>query len=148
MHLPNILRPSILPHKDFKPGYHLPSWFHDDIKALDQHLYFVWHPWRLIYDDVMNQYTGEAHDPRFCIHEYHGEEIWGFPLTDGDNKPIPENKWHIWRLSLDRGWYHIVNIDSYQRDHLSDILNRLALQDKLNKMRRKAYSRYRQEEEE
>ena len=133
-HLPNMLRPRGLPHRDFHSGSDLPDWFHRDIKSLDPKLYFVWHPWRVLYDDVMNQWTGELENPRFSITEYSGQEVWGFPMTDNNGAPIPENRWHIWRLCWPHGWCHVCNVASDQEDHLKTLLKRLDLQAQISNM--------------
>jgi hypothetical protein len=109
----------------------LPRWFLDDIKAIDQRLYLVWHPFHLIWDNVMNQYTGSMEDPRFNIHEYCGQEIWGWPLTDGKGKPTREDKWHLWRLNTELGWYHVMNIASDDPGHLKKVVRELWWQAKI-----------------
>ena len=97
MKLPEKSRPRGLHHKRFTAGVDLPSWFSDNLKSIDRNLYLVWHPFRVIYDDIINQYEGALDDPRFCIHLEHGQENWGFVMTDGNGAPIPECKWHVWR---------------------------------------------------
>jgi hypothetical protein len=100
----------------------------DDLKAIDEKLYIVYHPFALIWDDLMNQYEGELDDPRFSIHREHGEEVWGFVTTKGDGSPIPECAWHVWRLSEPHGWTHIVRIDSKHDQYLGLLINRLHIQ--------------------
>lgn len=124
-HLPDILRPSNSPHREFVPGIHLPAGFLADLKALDPHLYLVWHPWRIIYDDVMNQYTGSLENPRFAIREWMGEEIWGWALTDPEGNPVRENRWHIWRLCWPHGWCHVSNVAANHSDYLTLLMDRL-----------------------
>ena len=106
----------------------MPSWFMDDLKALDTKLYIVWHPFSMIWDDMMNQYEGELEDPRFTIHREHGEEVWGFVTTNGRGEPTPECAWHVWRLCEPHGWAHIVRIDSKHQEYLSLMVNRLHIQ--------------------
>jgi hypothetical protein len=100
----------------------------DDLKAIDEKLYLVYHPFAMIWDDMMNQYEGELEDPRFTIHREHGEECWGFVTTDGDGAPIPEGAWHVWRLCDPHGWAHVVRVDSKHDQYLSLMINRLHIQ--------------------
>lgn len=127
-HLPDILRPTGIQHRDFVPGYHLAASFYRDIKSLDSKLHFVWHPWKIMYDNITNQYTGGLEDPRFSIHEFAGEEVWGWPLKDHQGAPVQEAKWHLWRLCWPYGWCHIVGIETDHSEYLSLLINRLHLQ--------------------
>ena len=147
MHLPSTFRPRNTNVKEFKPGHDLPRWFYDGLRAIDKNLYFVWHPWNTTYDDFMTQYTGTLADPRFSIHEEHGHEVWGWVLTDNKNQPLPDNTWHIWRLS-DVGWCHIINIQSKDPDHLKLILDRIHLQAEIQKKGIMAWNKYMREERE
>jgi len=126
-YLPTIFRPGGA-RKEFTPGLDLPSWFHDSLKLIDKNLYIVYHPHRLMWDSIINQTTGELEDPRFCIHHEHGEEQWGFVLTDANGSPIPENAWHIWRLCVPHGWAHVVKIEDHHGKYLRLLVNRLHLQ--------------------
>lgn len=101
----------------------------DGLKSIDEKLYLVYHPFRMIWDDMMNQYSGSLEDPRFTIHREHGEEVWGFVTTNGDGSPIPECAWHVWRLCEPRGWAHIVRVESKEATYLQLMLNRLHTQD-------------------
>jgi hypothetical protein len=100
----------------------------DNLKSIDEKLYIVYHPFALIWDDMMNQYSGSSEDPRFTIHREHGEECWGFVTTDGDGAPIPEGAWHVWRLCEPHGWAHIVRVDSKNDEYLRLMLERLHIQ--------------------
>jgi len=100
----------------------------DDLKSLDTKLYIVYHPFAMIWDDMMNQYEGELEDPRFTIHREHGEEVWGFVTTKGDGSPIPECAWHVWRLCEPHGWAHIVRIEDKAEPYLKLLVNRLHIQ--------------------
>lgn len=130
MKLPSTLRPSNSNYKECLAGKDLPSWFMDNLKSIDEKLYIVWHPFRMIWDNLMNQYEGELLDPRFCIHREHGEEVWGFVTTKGDGSPIPECAWHVWRLAEPHGWCHVVRIESKHSEYLQLMINRLHLQAK------------------
>lgn len=124
-HLPPDFRPKGLRHKILLPGLHLPSDFISEIKGIDDHLHFVFHPYRVQYDDLMNKYYGSLEDPRWTIHQEHGEEVWGWIMTMPDGSPIPDMTWHIWQLRLDVGWSHVANIPEVNSSALNTIVNRL-----------------------
>ena len=124
-HLPQDFRPRGLQHRILVPGLHLPAEFIQDIRGIDDTLYFVWHPFEVLYEDIMTHCTGKADDPRWCINESFGQEIWGYPLTLPDGSPKPDETYHIWSLSRDRGWFHVSNIASTEPSHLYRIVNRL-----------------------
>ncbi len=128
MKLPSTLRPSNSNYRECIAGQDLPSWFMDNLKAIDEKLYIVYHPFAMIWDDLMNQYVGELEDPRFNIHREHGEECWGFVTTDGDGAPIPEGAWHVWRLCEPYGWAHVVRVESKDGDYLHLMVDRLHTQ--------------------
>jgi len=110
------------------PGIDLPAWFYHDLKGIDSKLEFVWQEFRTLYDDVMNSYTGSFEESRFNIHNELGQELWGFPLTDGHGNPIPENAWHIWRNQWPHGMCHVVKIENLDSGYLNILLSRLHLQ--------------------
>lgn len=123
--LPSALRPSSLPHKVLKPGIDLPAGFIADIKSISNNLFFVFHPYRINYDDLVNCYYGSLEDPRNPIGEKYGQETWGWIMTDNTGKPIPDNTWHIWNLAHDYGWTHVANVPNTNNDTLNIIVNRL-----------------------
>lgn len=147
-HLPSAHRPTGLNTRDFQPGIDLPRWFVDEVRSIDENLYFVWHPFRVIYDTVINQYTGSIEDPRFCIHDYGGQEVWGWPLTDNEGQPISENRWHIWRCSKGYGWVHVINVDSKEPKYLNLLVKRLHRNAVLSNMGKSRMLRAMQEEQE
>jgi hypothetical protein len=128
MKLPNTLRPCNSQIRECQKGIDLPSWFFDDLKAIDNKLYIVWHPFRQMWENLMNQYEGELEDPRFTIHREHGKEVWGFVMTNGSGEPLPEQAWHVWRLCEPHGWAHIVRIDSKAEGYLKLLTHRLHVQ--------------------
>lgn len=128
MKLPTTLRPRGIRYREFVPGLDLPAEFLHDLKSIDEHLWLVWHPYRVMYDDVMNQYTGKLDDPRFCIGRYADEEVWGFVLTDNTKMPVREDKWHIWRLCWPYGWCHIAPVQSDHSEYLKLLARRLNVQ--------------------
>lgn len=124
-HLPKDLRPSNLQHRVLAPGIDIPAGFIADIKAIDEGLHFVYHPYRIQYDDITNNYYGPLDNPRWVIGEQYGKEVWGWVLTDNVGTPIPDETWHIWSLARDYGWSHVSNIASQEPEHLNRIINRL-----------------------
>ncbi|MDY6957680.1 MAG: hypothetical protein SVK08_00850 [Halobacteriota archaeon] len=96
----------------------------------------------------MNNYEGKLDDPRFAINEKYGEEVWGWVLTDPHKNPIPEARWHCWRL-CDTGWAHIFEVKYLDPIYLRTIVNRLGIQKVLTeKYGIKAYVKYLREERE
>jgi len=128
MKLPNTLRPSDSQYRECMPGKDLPSWFMDSLKSIDEKLYIVYHPYAVIWDDMMNQYEGELEDPRFTIHREYGEEVWGFVTTNGRGEPTPEGAWHVWRLCEPHGWAHVVRVESKNGQYLKLLTDRLHTQ--------------------
>lgn len=138
--------------KPLRAGLDVPCKFLDELKAIDENLYLVWHPYKVIYESLMNQYTGpKGDDERFNIHEEYGEEVWGFPTRATRNDgPQAECKWHVWYLHQE-GYYHVsVLLDTDQR-YLDVLARRLFLQSVIsdrygklawNKMQREEQERY------
>ena len=126
-YLPSILRPDREGHPlRTGAGGDIARFFYDAIKAIDPNLYFVWHPYRVMYDNVMNQYLGMYEDARFCIHEEFGEEVWGYAyLKPKLHEPIPECRWHLWRLCDPYGWCHVSIVESHDDEYLVLLANRL-----------------------
>jgi hypothetical protein len=148
-HLPQDYRPEGVRFRDFIPGQDLPYQFYHDIKAIDYKLYFVWHPFNVMYDMIMNQYTGSMDDPRFAIEEQYGQEVWGWVTTNGKGNPIKDETWHIWRLCDPYGWAHVCNIASASPEYLNLLVKRLYLQARIQaKEGDLAYNRHVREEEE
>ncbi len=127
--LPETLRPRGVFHREFIPGLDLPSWFYYDLKAIDGKLHIIYHPYRVMWDDIINQYEGPLDDSRFSIHYEHGQENWGFVLKQsGSDAPIEEASWHVWRLCEPYGWAHIVKIEAREGKYLELLTSRLNLQ--------------------
>lgn len=149
MRLPNRFRPNNLNYKRIVPGVDLPAYFIDGIKSIDPNIYFVWHPYRVLYDDFISQYSGSLEDPRFTISVQGSQEVWGFTLTDNNHSPIPENTWHAWRLSECSGWSHIFEVKSKDPVYLKTLVQRLGLQKLITeRYGLKAYVNYMREERE
>ena len=147
MRLPQIHRPIGLSRRNLIEGLDLPKKFIDEVRSIDDGFYFVWHPYRVLYDDVMNCYTGSLEDPRFSINERFGHEVWGWPLLDTNGDPIDENRWHLWRLHS-HGWSHVIDVASRDPEHLSKIVSRLARAANLADMNRRERMNYLQDEQE
>jgi len=136
--LPERCRPINVPYKRCVPGVDLPGWFIGDLKSIDKNLHIVWHEWRLLWDDLINQYEGLIEDPRHAINYDHGSLNFGFVLTDGKKAPIPEQKFHVWALA-DYGWYHVIDIASQNEKHLKQIVKTLNREAVLKEKGRAAY---------
>ena len=124
-HLPAHLRPNGLQQRTLRVGVDLPAGFIEDIKTIDEQLFFVFHPYRINYDELTNRYYGSLEDPRWTICESFGREVWGWVLTDNHGVPIPDGTWHIWSMKKDFGYSHVSNIASLNPDHLKRIVDRL-----------------------
>lgn len=123
-YLPSVLR-SQTKARPLRTGVggDLPRWFYDDIKSIDPNLYFVYHDWVVIYDNIMNAYDNEE---RFPIQEYWGRECFGFPLKSREHDgPKPEDKWHLWRLCWPYGWAHVTSVEAKQEEYLVLLTRRL-----------------------
>ena len=118
------------PHKQFHPGADLPSWFWDNLKAIDRDFYLIWHPYRVLWDNIINTYEGSLEDPRYTIHREFGELNFGFVLTDNNKAPLADCKWHLWRWCEPHGWAHIVGIEDHHDRYLKLLQKRLYLQAK------------------
>ena len=125
MVLPKDLRPQGLQSKTLVAGIHLPAGFIEDVRAIDESLFFVYHPYRIQYDELTNMYTGSLDDPRWQISEKYGREVWGWVMTDNSGAPIPDGTWHIWCLKKDFGYSHVSNIASTDPVYLRRIVTRL-----------------------
>lgn len=128
MKLPNSLRPEGR-YRRVSPGTDVPRQFLDDLQGIDENLFLVWHPFRTLWDTIMNQYSGELENPRNTINrDYHDELIFGFVLTDSQGVPLPDNSWHVWRHCWPHGWAHVCKMVCLDPGYLKLFLNRLDLQ--------------------
>jgi hypothetical protein len=130
--LPTDLRPHNTPYRQCELGVDLPAGFIAELRSIDEHLYPVWHPYRVLWDDVINQYNGSIEDPRYEINYKYSELNFGYVLTNGQGCPTPEGAWHIWRLCRPHGWAHVINIDSRDTGYLNLLCRRLWLQAQYN----------------
>lgn len=134
--LPERGRPTGVPYKRCEPGVDLPAGFISDLKSLDEHLWPVFHPYMLQWDNFVNCYTGALADPRYDVVENsgrYGQMVLGLVLTNGQGMPLPDGRWHIWRwCEPASAWAHVVNIESKDPQYLSLLVRRLYLQDQWN----------------
>jgi len=147
---PKRHRPSKDRLRKMRPGLDVGCKFLDELKSIDENLYLVWHPYKVIYESLMNVYTGPTgDDQRFNIHEEYGEEVWGFPTKASRNDgPQAECKWHVWYLHQE-GYYHVSVLEDTDPRYLDVLARRLYLQsvisDKYGKL---AWNRMQREEQE
>lgn len=142
MKLPEKMRPRGVRYREFTPGLDLPSWFYYGLKGIDQDFHLVYHPYQVIWENIINEYLGKIEDRRLTIHREFGELVFGLVLKQDDGTPTPDNSWHIWRYCDPYGWAHIVNVKSDHGHYLKLLLNRLHLQGRFSdKYGHKAYGR-------
>lgn len=121
--LPKIHRPD-KPYRKCELGIDLPATFIDDLRAIDTHLYPVWHQYKTLWDSpVTNEYS-EGRE----IHYAYGHLNFGFVPRNKDGAPVEEGAWHIWELCPDRGWGHVCKLESNDTGYLRIFLRRLNAQ--------------------
>lgn len=126
-HLPQRFRPRTSRYRKLETGLDFPAFFIDGLKSIDPTFHLVWHPYRVIWDNIINEYSGGLEEPRYTINEDYNELTFGFVLTDGKSNPIPENKWHVWKLNDPFGWSHIAPVESTHGAYLNLLLKTLYL---------------------
>ena len=146
LRLPNKGRPFGVRYRTCDLGVDLPGHFVQDLKGLDKHLYPIFHPYKILWDDMVNEYLGTNNDPRYSVllnSSRAGELIMGHILTNGQDVPSPDGSWHIWRWCEPAGaWAHIVNIECKDELYLRLLVKRLWLQDQfLNKYGNHGYQK-------
>jgi len=117
-------------NKKFHPGVDLPSWFFFNLKGIDKDFYLIWHPYRVLYDNIINEYEGLLEDPRYTINKKFGETNFGFVLTDNIGRPLSDCSWHLWRYCDPFGFAHIIKIEDHHDYYLKLVQKRLYLQAK------------------
>lgn len=141
--LPSDLRPRDVWYRKCELGIDLSASFICDLQGMDPNLYPVFHPYKMLWDSIINDYSGMIEDPRYQINVGYGHLNFGFVLTKGDGSPVADGHWHIWRLCRPYGWAHVINIDSTEQGYLNLLVRRLHLQTKLNdKYGFKGYNKY------
>lgn len=130
--LPKKGRPLGIRYRQCDLGVDLPAGFVYDLKGIDYNLFPIFHPYKILYDDFVNEYVGALDDPRHSITENSfkvGELVMGYVLTDGQEIPIPDGHWHVWRwCEPARAWAHIIKIESCDTFYLDLLIRKLWLQ--------------------
>lgn len=141
--LPEEHRPTGVYYRKCGLGVDLPASFISELRGLDEHLYPVFHQHQLLWDNIINNYSGQIEDSRYTIESKYGELNFGFVLTDGTGRPRDDGHWHIWRLCRGYGWAHVVKLESsYDQIYLNLVVKQLYLQDQYNrKFRGRGYSK-------
>lgn len=103
-------------------GLDFPSYILDDLRAVDNNLYLIWHPYNVQWDDIINEYEGRLEEGRTTIHKQYGETNFGFVYTDGQGAPIQSNSWHIWRFNPDHGWAHVIKLETTHPEYVDKVL--------------------------
>lgn len=132
LQLPHQFRPrSGAFYRRFTPGLDLPSWFFYGLRSIDRDFHLVFHPYKVLWDSIINEHEGPIEDPRFTIHEEFGQLNFGFVLKDRFGRPQNDEAWHIWRWCYDAGGVaHILRLEDDHPYYLHLVLNRLHLQAK------------------
>lgn len=134
--LPEVGRPRDVRYRKCELGIDLPSQFVHDLQSLDSNLYPIFHPYRILWDDFVNEYLGPLEDPRYPIAENShraGELVMGHVLSNGQGVPTPDGNWHIWRFSEPaRAWSHVIAVESKDQVYQRLLVRRLWLQSMFN----------------
>jgi hypothetical protein len=140
--LPEKGRPRGVRYRKCELGVDLPATFMSRLKSIDPHFYPVFHPYRVLWDSIINEYSGPLDDPRYQIKREYCELNFGFVLTNGQGEPSPDGTWHIWRwCEPASGWAHIINIDSRDPEYLNFLVERIWLQAQYNDQFGRGYQR-------
>jgi hypothetical protein len=140
--LPKLFRPQFYGYRRCVPGLDVPSVFFDNLQGIDENLYLVWHQYRLLWDNFINQDTGAIEDSRYLININYGHLNFGHVLVNRHGVPLLEQTeydkewnptnygaWHVWRLCKPASaWAHILRLESTEGDYLSLVINRLNAQ--------------------
>lgn len=149
LNLPKRFRPEAPGYRRCSYGIDLPRDFCDNLQQIDNGLYPVFHAYRLLWDDIINDVPGGLEDPRYVINYDHGHLNFGFVLKQKDGTPAEDGSWHVWRLCEPHGWAHIVQLKSREGAYLQLVLKRLKLQaDWTNKYGFRSYQRLLEEGDE
>ena len=139
--LPEKGRPRHVTYKKCELGIDLPAGFMARIKSIDKDIYPVFHRYRILWDSIVNEYSGPLDDPRYQIKQEYSELNFGFVLTDGKGQPAPDGHWNLWRWCEPHGWAHIINIDSRDPEYLNFLVERIWLQAQFNDQYGRGYQR-------
>lgn len=130
--LPKKGRPVGAHYRKCEMGVDLSAQFLTDLQGLDKDLYPIFHPYKILWDDFVNDYVGELEDPRYEIginSGRAGELVMGHILTNGQDQPTEDGNWHIWRWSEPASaWSHVIAVESREEQYLRLLVKRLHLQ--------------------
>lgn len=136
LRLPEKGLPVGMPYKVCEMGVDLSAHFLHDLRSLDDQLYVIWHPYQILWDDMVNDYTGSLEDPRYYIgvnSARAGELVMGHILTNGQDIPTPDGNWHVWRwCEPASAWAHVIAIESKDQMYQQLLIRRLWLQARYN----------------
>lgn len=136
LRLPEKGLPVGMPYKVCEMGVDLSAQFLYDLRSLDDQLYVIYHPYQILWDDMVNDYQGDILDPRYHIGVNSarcGELVMGHVLTNGQDIPTPEGNWHVWRwCEPANAWAHVIAIESKDPEYQRLLVKRLWLQAKYN----------------
>ena len=128
--LPYTLRPRTDSYRTLQLGLDVPSYFFEGLKQIDDNLCLVWHEHSVLWEDIINEYSGSLLEPRYQITQNGAHLDFGFVFKQPDNSPIYDKNWHVWRLNPIAGWCHIVKLESREQEYLNLVLGRLHTQAK------------------
>lgn len=125
-------RPTGVYYRKCELGLDLPAEFIYDLRSIDRDLFPIFHPYKILWDDLVNDYTGDPSVPRYPIAENSSnfcELIMGHVLTNGQGVPLEDGTWHIWRWCNSVGaWAHIFCVEIKDPVYLNLLVRRLYLQ--------------------
>ena len=132
LRLPEKGLPVGMPYKVCEMGVDLPAQFLFDLRSLDDQLFVIYHPYQILWDDMVNDYQGDIEDPRYHIGVNSGRAgqlVMGHVLTDGQDNPVSDGNWHVWRwCEPAKAWAHVIPIESKDPDYQRLLIHRLWLQ--------------------
>lgn len=136
-----------IPHPSI--GTDISAWFYHNLLSIDHNFKIFFHPYEIIYDDIVNEYPGSLDDPRFTIHYEGGFKIFGHPLKKMTDELKPDGRFHIWRYCFPHGWAHVLPLESHEGPYLLTVLERIWFQAWFrDKYGDKAWNRMSREEQE
>jgi len=134
--LPEQGRPLNVFYRKCALGVDLPAQLFYDLRGLDGNFYFIYHPYRILWDNIVNEYTGKLDEERYPVVENsfkYGQLVMGHVLSNGQGIPAPEGNWHLWRYcSAINSWAHIIEIKYKDPIYMKLIVERIWLQAKYN----------------
>ena len=136
LRLPEKGLPVGVSYKVCEMGVDLSAQFLYDLRSLDDQLYVIQHPYQILWDDMVNDYQGDILDPRYDIgvnSARAGQLVMGHILTDGQDNPLLDGNWHIWRwCEPAQAWAHVIAIESNDPGYQRLLVHRMWLQASYN----------------